>query len=134
VKTILLLLFSLAANAQNVGYIVAMYSAKETRGLGGYFNVIVDGRKVARLRYGTYYRLSVPPGAYSVTMDAPSKRVILCNVIAGESCYVQARQIGKGDGKDSTREVDLVSPEEAYRQLRNTIPLENEKIFIREWK
>ena len=129
-KAVLALFLALSTQAQNLGYIVTMYSAKDTRGLGGYFNVVVDGRKVARLRYGTYYRLPVPPGAYSVTMDAPSKHVILCNLIAGESCYVRARQVGQAN----VREVDLVSPDEAFRQLRNTIPLENEKIFVRQWK
>lgn len=120
----------LAAAEPPVGYIVAMYASKETRGLGGYFEVTVDGRKVAKLRYGTYYRLAVPPGAYTVTMDAPSKSPMLCHVIAGESCYVRARVTGK----DDRREADLVSPEEGARQLRSTIPLEPEKILVREWK
>jgi hypothetical protein len=119
-----------AASAADSGYIVAMYSAKETRGLGGYFDVSVDGKKVARLRYGTYFRLAVPPGAYEVTMDAPSKSHMLCHLIAGETCYVRARLVGK----ENRREADLVSPEEAGRQLRNTIPLEKEKVYMEVWK
>ena len=122
--------FEIATAASPVGYIVAMYSAKDTRGLGGYFEVTVDGTRVAKLRYGTYYRLAVPPGAYTVTMDAPSTSTMLCHVIAGESCYVRARMVGK----NNAREAALVSPEEAARQLRNTIPLEPEKVFVRDWK
>ena len=112
------------------GYIVAMYSSKDTRGLGGYFEVSVDGRKVAKLRYPTYFRLAVPPGAYTVTMDATSKSPVLCHVIAGESCYVRARTVGK----ENRREFDLVSPEEAGRQLRNTFQLEKEKVYMEVWK
>ena len=115
------------ASAADPGYIVTMYSSKETRGLGGYFEVKVSGKRVARLRYGTYFRLAVPPGAYEVTMDeAVSKSTILCHLIAGESCYVRARMVGK----ENRREVDLVSPEEGGRQLRNTIPLEKEKVYM----
>jgi hypothetical protein len=124
----ILIAFSFARAADH-GYLVAMYSAKETRGLGGYFEVRVDGKKVARLRYGTYFRLAVPPGAYQVTMDAPSTSLMLCHVISGESCYVRARLVGK----ENRREADLVSPEEAGRQLRNTIPLEKEKVYMEEW-
>jgi hypothetical protein len=132
VKRVLLAIVALvsAAQAAETGYIVTMYSAKESPGLGGYFEVRVDGKKVARLRYGTYFRLAVPPGAYTVTMDAESKSPILCYLIAGESCYVRARTVGK----ENRREVDLVSPEEAGRQLRNTIPLEKEKVFVEVWK
>lgn len=131
VRLLLVLLLAALANAASPeGYIVAMYSAKDTRGLGGYFEVSVDGRKVAKLRYGTYFRFPVRPGAYTVTMDAPSKSPMLCHVIAGESCYIRARMVGK----DNVREVSLVSPEEGARQLRNTIPLEKEKVFLQEWK
>lgn len=112
------------------GYIVTMYSAKDTRGLGGYFDVSVDGKKVAKLRYATYFRLAVPPGAYTVTMDAPSLAPVLCHLVAGESCYVRARMTGKGN----RREFSLVSPEEGARQLGNTIPLEKEKVRIHIWK
>lgn len=114
----------------SVGYIVAMYSAKDTRGLGGYFELSVDGRKVAKLRYPTYFRLAVPPGAYTVTMDAVSKSTVLCHVIAGESCYVRARMVGT----ENRREFDLVSPEEAGRQLRNTFQLEKEKVYMEVWR
>jgi hypothetical protein len=107
-----------------------MYSAKETRGLGGYFELRVDGKKVAKLRYGTYFRLAAPAGAYTITMDATSKSAVLCHVIAGESCYVRARLVGK----ENRREFDLVSPEEGGRQLRNTIPLEKEKVYMEAWK
>jgi hypothetical protein len=131
VKLALLLLISLAATAGEVGYIVTMYSAKDTPGLGGHFTVTVDGRKVARLRYPTYYRLPVPPGTYTVTIeDAPTAMPILCNLIAGETCYVRARHVGK----ENRREAALLAPEEAYRELRKTFLLENEHIFLREWK
>ena len=117
-------------SGDSAGYIVAMYSAKDTRGLGGYFELSVDGRKIAKLRYPTYFRLAVPPGAYTVTMDATSKSTVLCHVIAGESCYVRARMVGK----ENRREFDLVSPEEGGRQLRNAIPLEKEKVYMEAWK
>jgi hypothetical protein len=130
VNLALLLLISLAAHAAEVGYIVTMYSAKDTPGLGGFFTVTVDGRKVAKLRYPTYYRLPVPPGAYTITMDAPTATPILCNLIAGETCYVRARKVGK----ENRREAALISPEEAYRELRKTFLLDNEHIYMREWK
>ena len=55
--------------AADTAYIVGMYSSKDTRGLGGRFLMKVDDKKVASLRYPTYYRLEVPPGVYNVTMD-----------------------------------------------------------------
>ena len=120
----------LTAHAEDAAYIVTMYSSKETRGLGGYFEVNVDGKKVAKLRYPTYFRLAVPPGAYTVTMAAANGSPVLCHVIAGESCYVRARLVGK----ENRREFHLVSPEEAGRQLRNTFALEREKIYMDSWK
>jgi hypothetical protein len=130
---LLLVLTGLASpmlSGDGLASIVLMYSAKDTHGLGGYFEVSIDGRRVAKLRYPTYVRLAVPPGAYTVTMDAPSRSPVLCHVIAGESCYVRARMIGN----ENRREFDLVSPEEAFRQLRNTIPLEKEKVYLQAWK
>ena len=92
----------------------------------------VDGRKVAKLRYPTYYRLEVPPGVYDITLDEDDKdrTPILCHLIAGESCFVRA----KVTGRDNVREVNLISPHEAALELQKLLPLEQEKIYIKVWK
>jgi hypothetical protein len=120
----------LAAQAADTAYIVGMYSEKERRGLGGRFLMKVDGKKVASLRYPTYYRLEVPPGVYNITMDDKDRPPILCHLIAGESCYIRARLVGH----DNVREVHLISPHEAAVQLQKLLPIEQESIYIKLWK
>lgn len=116
----------LAADAADVGYIVGMYSTKEHRGLGGHFIMSVNGRKVAKLRYPTYYRLEVPKGVYNVKLDGEKSPGILCHVIAGESCFVRARTVGS----DRRREVQLISPEQAAVELGKLLPLEIEAVYV----
>src|SRR5262245_53047082 len=121
---------ALAANAAGSAYIVGMYSVKERRGIGGYFLIKVDGKRVAKLRYPTYYRLEVPPGVYSITFDDKAEPPILCHLIAGESCYIRARLTGNAD----RREVALISPEQAAKQLQQLLPLEKEHVYLEPWK
>lgn len=109
---------------------MGMYSAKERRGIGGHFLMKVDGKRVAKLRYPTYYRLEVPPGVYSVTFDDKAEPPILCHLIAGESCYIRARLTGSED----RREVALISPEQAAKQLQQLLPLEKEHVYLETWK
>ena len=120
----------LSMQAADTAYIVGMYSEKERRGLGGHFLMKVDGKKVANLRYPTYYRLEVPPGVYNITMDDKDQLPILCHLIAGESCYIRARLIGQ----NNIREVHLISPHDAAVQLQRLLPIEQEKIYIKVWK
>ena len=116
--------------AADTAYIVGMYSSKDTRGLGGRFLMKVDDKKVASLRYPTYYRLEVPPGVYNVSMDDKDRPPILCHLIAGESCYIRARLVGR----DNSPEVNLISPHEAAVELQRLLPIEQEKIYMKVWK
>jgi hypothetical protein len=125
ILTLMVAAAALSAQASDIAYIVGMYSAKERPGLGGHFLMKVDGKKIAKLRYPTYYRLEVPPGVYNVTMDDKDRPPILCHLAAGEICYIRARTVGI----ESRAEVDLISPEQAWVQLRNLIPLEKEKVY-----
>lgn len=120
---------ALIANAAGGAYIVGMYSIKERRGIGGYFLMKVDGKKVAKLRYPTYYRLEVPPGVYTVTFDDKAEPPILCHLIAGESCYIRALLTG-----NNGRDVALISPQEAAKQLQQLLPLEREHVYLETWK
>ena len=120
----------LLAEAPETAHIVGMYSEKSRPGLGGHFLMKVDGKKVANLRYPTYYRLTVPPGVYDISLEDKDQPPILCHLIAGESCYVRARTTGP----NALREVALISPHEAAVQLQKLLPLENEKVYIRVWK
>jgi hypothetical protein len=50
---LLIMLAGLASpmlSGDGMASIVLMYSAKDTRGLGGYFEASIDGRRVAKLR------------------------------------------------------------------------------------
>lgn len=130
-KFALLMLAALGlVQAAETAYIVGMYSSKDTRGLGGWFLMKVDGRKVASLRYPTYYRLEVPPGVYNITMDEKDRPPILCHLIAGESCYIRARLVGR----ENSPEVHLMSPHEAAVELQRLLPIEQEKIYLKIWK
>jgi hypothetical protein len=115
VKLGILILVAMTARAADMAYIVPMYSQKERPGLGGYFLLKVDGKRVAKLRYPTYYSLEVPPGVYDITMDDKDRVPILCHLIAGESCYIRARLTGR----DNLREVDLISSHQAAVELQS---------------
>lgn len=125
----------LSSYAAETAYIVGMYSAKERRGLGRHFTMKVDGKRIAKLRFPTYYRLPVPPGVYNVSLekDGPDEKdrpIILCHLIAGESCYVRAKTVGIED----RAEVELISPHVAAVELQNLLPLEQERIHMKVWK
>ena len=117
----------LSSYAADTAYIVGMYSAKERRGLGRHFTMKVDGKRVAKLRFPTYYRLAVPPGVYNVTLDERDRPTILCHLIAGESCYVRVKTVGIED----RAEVELISPHLAAVELQTLLPLEQERIYVK---
>jgi hypothetical protein len=120
----------LSSYAADTAYIVGMYSKKERRGLSRHFTMKVDGKKIARLRFPTYYRIAVPPGVYNVTLDEKDRPTILCHLIAGESCYVRVKTVGAED----RAEVELISPHLAAVELQTLLPLEQERIHMKVWK
>lgn len=124
------LLFASCLWADGPAYIVALYSEKQERGLSREFLFRIDGIKAAKLRYPAYYRLAVPPGVYTATVDGVNKPPIVCHAIAGEVCYFRIRTIGR-EGKP---EADLISPEQAWRQLATAIPIDKEKVLLKNWK
>ena len=129
-KTVLgMLALALSIQSADVGYIVGLYSQKDRPGVGETLSLRVDGKQVAKLRFPTYYRVAVPPGAYEITIGSSEKQ-ILCHVIAGEFCYVRART--KADGKQV--EVDLISPEQAWRELPKTYPIESGQVLMKSWR
>ncbi len=117
----------LSSYAAETAYIVGMYTAKERRGLGKHFIMKVDGKRIAKLRFPTYYRLAVPPGVYNVTLDERERPTILCHLIPGESCYVRVKTVGIED----RAEVELISPHVAAVELQALLPLEQERIYVK---
>ena len=91
VKLAILILVVMTARAADMAYIVGMYSQKERPGLGGYFLLKVDGKKVAKLRYSTYYRLEVLPGVYDITMDEQDRAPILSVTSLRAKAAISAR-------------------------------------------
>ena len=120
----------IAQDTPDSSFIVAMHSGSTRPRTGGDFVFRVNGNKVAKLRFPTYFRLRVPPGVYSITLDEPASKLMVCHVIAGESCYVRAKRAGSGE----PARIDLISFTEAAVELQNLIPLEPEKIYIRTWR
>jgi hypothetical protein len=121
---------ALITQAADLASIFAMYSSKGQKGLGPRLTLKIDGRKVARLRFPTYYRIDVPPGVYAITMDESDKAPIICHLIAGETCYIRARTVGKQD----RAEVELLSPTQASEDIRRVIPLEPEHVYLKKWQ
>ena len=120
---ILTLAAAILSQAAEPGFIVGMYSVKERPGLGGHFLFKISGKPVAKIRFPTYYRLDVPPGFYSVTVD--DKPPIFCHVISGESCHIGMRTLGQ----EGRREVELLTSDKAALELQKVMPLEREHIL-----
>jgi hypothetical protein len=119
------LALALSIQAEEVGYIVGLYSAKERVGGGRTLLLKLDGKPIAKLRHPTYHRVAVRPGVYEVAIGDSGTR-ILCHVIAGEFCYVRATTTEK----DRKVEVELISPEQAWRELPKTMPVESGQVFV----